>query len=92
MPQARRLKVSIEEMKKAVEEGKQGEKDRHRKWQDRDLAEKTGAGIHRDWEAIKEATGVGHVRDLTEDAFLDLVQSLVGRDQKSRLEKYRGER
>jgi len=78
-------------MKRAVDKAKEeGEVLRHRKWQDRDFADKTVADYKRDWEAIKDATGVEHIKDLREDTFLDLCESLIGRHHESRLEKYRG--
>jgi len=77
-------------MQIAVREGKQRGIDRHRKWQDRDLVVKTAEDYHRDWEAIKEATEVEHVCDLTEDMFLDMCTTLIGKYHESRLEKFRG--
>ena len=59
-------------------------------WQDRDLAVTTVHDYVRDWECIKETLNIEHIRELRENDFLDMMETLVGKYAEGRLEKYRG--
>jgi len=85
----RRLRVGIDQMRAAISTGGNEPEDRHRVWQDKSHMDKTQADHHRDWEAIKEAAGVEHVRELSENMFLDILRPMIGQYHESRLEKYR---